>query len=104
MVFFDAQHGKDWGWAVWSAHELADTDLVSYELVDGFFAFPVPTVQLIMVEAGRLRFARVRANGGVDRAWSATSGCGSFADDLDAFRGVLSSMADSWCVLDTVSA
>ena len=96
MMFFDTQHGKDWGWAVWSAHELAETDLVSYELVNGFFAFPVPTVQLIMAEDGRLRFARVRANGGVWRARSATS-CGSFADDLDAFRGVLSSMAEWWC-------
>lgn len=97
------QHGKDWGWAVWSASELGDADLVSNELVDGFFAFPVPTVQLIM-EAGRSRFARVRADGGVDRSWSVTSGVGSFDADLDAFRGVLASMAESWCVLDKVAA
>lgn len=103
MVVCDVQHGKDWGWAVWSASELGDADLVSNELVDGFFAFPVPTVQLIM-EAGRSRFARVRADGGADRTWNVTSGVGSFDADLDAFRGVLASMAESWCVLDKVAA
>lgn len=91
------QHGKDWGWAVWASRELDDADLTDSSLVQGFYAYPIPTVQLLMVD-GRSRFAVVYPYGGVERVWSVSAVTGLFDDDLEAFGPVCASMARKWCV------